>query len=236
MPGRAALAPDWVQEMGRPSRTGPFSWLLANSLAWYAEFGDTCFVDLVQKLKVFEVILIGLLVAVIGTFMVPAFFGTTSCGPETEMPSNGKSIYISIFREVSQGRETWPSSTQFTSSTEVFQYLIDKEVMNVDGTFFGMRRYRSDDHVPERVYASNNVWNVVADVGDSPDTTPLLISANAPLSRLDQPITVDDLTDLYPGKEHVFVVFKNGAVERFHGAEVTELFDRVANTNIVLRP
>ena len=150
--------------------------------------------------------------------------------------ARGKSIWTSYFREVSQGRETWPSSAQFATSTAFFRYVIDEGIMYVDGAYFGVPEERNDetDWVP--VSSDITIWNVVADLEGNEDATPFLISANVNITRLGQPVSVDDLTDLYPGYEGVVVVSKGGTTMRLRGPEVAEYFAGLNSTNIVLRP
>ena len=184
-----------------------------------------------MKRKGFTLIELLVVIAIIGilaTFLIPAVLGALQDANITKMQANGKSIYTSVFREVSQGRDNWPDEPTYSTSVEWFEYLVDptNATMEVSFDFFGgpgLKLAKSID--PNDFDEDNCAWSFVDSVGLKKDTVPLLVSRNYTAATIaattggsgsDFSSSVGETGNvgLVFNEDEVLVVRKGGAAER----------------------
>jgi prepilin-type N-terminal cleavage/methylation domain-containing protein len=135
------------------------------------------------------IVIIGILLAV----LFPAIAGALRDAKANALLQQGSNFAKAILTTDIQGNfdgDVYPSSTStntFTTSTDYFEYVIEKEVITgQDFALFGgagAPAIKTSDKT--KFNGRNNAWNVVVDVRTSTsDTIPLIFSRNLELTKL----------------------------------------------------
>ncbi len=190
-----------------------------------------------------ELLVVIAIIAILAAILVPAVTKALDNGKMTQMMSNGRAIYLSMFADsldnvILNTGELYPQQDQYANSTDFFKYLITNKVMNVDFSFFaapGITPYRGTD--PAQFTANNNAWCVAADFNESTaDGAPFLFSKNLNITTLSED-PASKLTGVPFGNKGVVVVSKGGQAFKLSGNQLTTENFNPSNTNApVLKP
>ena len=205
----------------------------------------------VRAFTLIELLVVIAIIAILAAVLTPAVTDALTRGKMTGVMNNGRSIYLSLFAKdtedpVFNSGSPFPKSQgqgggvfEFQNSTDYFKWVITNKVMNVDFSFFsapGITPYKGVDAA--QFLPANNAWCMTANVNDStPDGAPLLFTRNLNIDALNDTPLADALTDRDPfGKKGVVVVTKGGSTMSLKQDILTNNFNTVNASNVVLRP
>ena len=147
------------------------------------------------------IVIIGILLAV----LFPAIAGALRDAKANALLQQGSNFAKAILTTDIQGNfdgDVYPSTTStntFTTSTDYFEYVIEKEVITgQDFSLFGGAGAPPVKTLDKTKFnGRNNAWNVVEDIRTSTnDTTPFMFSRNLELTKLpDGVANTDNLKD-----------------------------------------
>lgn len=137
-----------------------------------------------------ELLVVIAIIAMLASILIPAVTKALTNAAMTQTTSNGRAIYLSAFSDqldnmvtAGAGSSAWPASTNYSSSSKYFQYLVDEEIMQVAPSFFSAKGLASADKI-EDLGSANNAWRLVVDITDSiKDGVPFLYTLNFPFEN-----------------------------------------------------
>lgn len=138
-----------------------------------------------------ELLVVIAIIAMLASILIPAVTKALTNAAMTQTTSNGRAIYLSAFSDqldnmvtAGAGASTWPASTNYTTSSEYFQYLVENEIMTVAPSFFTAKGLEAAEKMDE-LGEANNAWNLVTDISDSvKDGVPFLFTVNFPFDAI----------------------------------------------------
>jgi len=199
-----------------------------------------------------ELLVVISIIAILAAVLTPAVTDALTRGKMTGTMNNGRSIYLSLFARstedaVFQSGSPFPKSTTeappgdsmaFANSTDYFKWVVTSGVMSVDFSFFSAPNITPcKSREAANFTDGNNAWCVTADESEStPDGAALLFTRNLIINRLNDNL-VGALSEKDPfGKKGVVVVTKGGSSMVIKENYLTNNFNAVGVSNIVLRP
>lgn len=179
-----------------------------------------------------ELLVVIAIIAMLAAILVPAVNKALNNAALTQTVSNGANIYKSAFagqmEDVVMGGnyQAWPAKDGdgviFGTSTEYFQDLMERKVLEVSCDFFsakGLQSVKSSD--PDDLTAAGNAWKLVRGLDNAKEGTPFIFTKNADLDDLP---TADDEIDLLTtapfGEVGMVVVLKGGSAFSLRGTQL----------------
>ena len=141
-----------------------------------------------------ELLVVIAIIAMLAAILVPAVNKALNNAALTQTVSNGANIYKSAFAgqmedAVMGGNyQAWPAKdgdVVFATSTEYFQDLMTRKVLEVSCDFFaakGLKAEKSSD--PADMTADGNAWKLVRGLDDAKEGTPFIFTKNADVDSL----------------------------------------------------
>ncbi|HPX40115.1 MAG: prepilin-type N-terminal cleavage/methylation domain-containing protein [Lentisphaerae bacterium] len=188
-----------------------------------------------MKRKVFGFTLIELLVviaiiAMLAAILVPAVNRALINAALTQTVANGGNIYKSVFAGQMEdvvfagSSSSWPADGDFDSSSDYFQDLAEREVLNVPPSFFSARGLDRAEAM-EDLDDSNNAWRLVLGLGSVTEGVPFLYTQNCTLTALptsEGTIELDETQEPFRG-DGMVVVHKGGSAFSLRGSQLKNI-------------
>lgn len=199
-----------------------------------------------------ELLVVIAIIGILAALLFPAIKGAMVKAQASKIGSNGRQIHFAITDWNAtltslDIKEFWPQDADgtgtntFTTSTELFAYLLDQGIMqNIDFSFFsapGLQAYASTNSTD--FLEDGNAWCVTANMSTkTAENVPFLFTRNIELAG--------DVTDGEPtlnagidpfGSDMCVVVTKGGSVKVIPGKLMTaEMFNPGAHSFPILKP
>lgn len=172
-----------------------------------------------------ELLVVIAIIAMLAAILVPAVNRALVNAALTQTVSNGGNIYKSVFAGqmedvvFSGSSSSWPQGGDFGTSSEYFQDLAVREVLQVPPSFFsarGLGRAETMDDLDD----SNNAWKLVLGLDSVTEGVPFLFTQNAEVTALptaEGAITLSETQDPFR-QDGMVVVQKGGSAFSLRGA------------------
>lgn len=180
-----------------------------------------------------ELLVVIAIIAVLAALIFPAVQGVLLRGRATGVVNTGKQLHTALFGDMTDpikiaGGSTltfqYPRSTDYATSTEYFEYLIENRILSVNFDFFAAPGVVPADPPDdaEAFEAENNAWCIVADLRDNDnDSLPLFFTRNLTLNNLSEQPALSE--ELQPFQSRLMVsVSKGGSARMYEAAQLVE--------------
>ena len=189
-----------------------------------------------------ELLVVIAIIAILAALLFPGVQGAINRAKMTTMMNNGRQIYTGLFAkmmspEVVSGAVTftYPSVSNYPTSTDYIKYIVANKLLNVDFSFFagpGVTAAKGTD--PTKFSAVNNAWKVTSGLTESDlATTPFWFTKNLTISKLGDPLALDASLSV----KGLIVVSLGGSSTFIEPDSLnTNTFVVGTNVNVVLQP
>ena len=195
-----------------------------------------------QAFTLIELLVVIAIIAILAAILVPAVTKALDNGKMTQVMSNGRSIYMSIFAQVLDNSvvstsEDYPKDGDYNNSTEYFNDLLDDGVINVAPSFFGAPGLPAPT-ATDQLDGPANAWNVTENINESTkDGTAFLFTRNYDIDNLPNQANGDNeiipLSQDSPfGTKGLVVIQKGGRGLKLTGKQLKTQYFNPPLTNL----
>lgn len=193
-----------------------------------------------------ELLVVIAIIAILAALLFPGVQGAINRARLTNLANNGRQLYTAMFAkmmspEVVSGAVnfTYPDSTNYTTSTLYWEYMVTNKLINVDFSFFagpGVPQIKGSD--PAQFTGANNAWSIVGNLTESEqDTLPMFFTRNLNITAVNEsPINSSKLTGEMSVKGIIMVSKGGGANIIEPDALSTNTFNGGTNALPILKP
>ncbi len=195
-----------------------------------------------------ELLVVIAIIAILAALLFPGVQGAINRARLTNMANNGKQLYTAMFAkmmspEVVSGSVlfSYPDSTNYTTSTMYWEYMVTNKLINVDFSFFagpGVAAVKSID--PAQFSGVNNAWSIVANLLENDqDTIPMFVTRNLNITKLGDNVRPggSPALDSSLSVKGMIMVSKGGGANIIEpDALSTNTFNAGTNVNVIIKP
>lgn len=193
-----------------------------------------------------ELLVVIAIIAILAALLFPGVQGAINRARLTNLANNGRQLYTAMFAkmmspEVVSGAVnfSYPDSTNYTTSTMYWKYMVTNKLINVDFSFFagpGVPAIKGTDAAAFN--AANNAWSIVGNLQESDqDTIPMFFTRNLNIATVNEtPINSTKINGELSVKGIIMVSKGGGANIIEPDALSTNTFNGGTNALAVLKP